>query len=279
VNWSKTMKKGTIIALILAVFAALAQANPIINGIVLGNPMPGVEAGNSAAWIPDVINGDTFTIPALYGPPSPPLYVLDWHAWMVVQGLADGLGATAAAPALPAGTSATLWVASATNPSATFTNEGTTSDFSQWQYAGGLNYLSYPGGYLGGQYLPIFEIDFSNLNFTLSPDQYFWAITLNFPSGSGLSETLLTDTYNSCAAGSGYPIQNDCDGLIWQIDPIANTANWYDWTQLSIGGNPAGSEGNIGFDVNFLVTTPEPGTWLLIAAGAGVLALSRRRRS
>jgi len=273
------MKKASIIALILAVFAALAQATTI-NGIVLGNPMPGSEAGNSYAWIPDVINGDTFTYPAVAGVNSPNLNVLDWHTWMVVQGWDDNLGPNAIAPALPAGTTASLWIASETNPSATFTLEGTTTSFSPWQYpTTGTNYLSYPGGYLGGKYLPIFQIDFNSLNFNLAPDTYFWAVTLTYPAGSGITSTLLTDTYAACAAGSAYPLPNTCDGDIWNINPGANTANFYDYTQLSVGGAPPGSQGNVGYDVNFLITTPEPGTWLLIAAGAGVLALSRRRRS
>ena len=246
------MKKTLIAILAIGLFAATAQAG------LLDNPVPYAQGSDSAAWFTgpvsnpiDPVNGGVFTT-------SGPTGMSNFEIWFVAQGLGN-VTQTGADPALTG--SATLYLADI-SASQNFSPVGwTNSSITPVQYGNGSNYLSTT--FSPGNYLPIYEASVSGLQVNLTPgDTYAWAVGLNLPGG--VTAGFLSNSGSSCLATSNNLF--GCNDNMYGFDVIGNTGTQYS----GLGG--------ANFNTNFAMS-PEPGTWLLIAAGAGVLAIARRRKS
>ncbi len=264
------MKKSLIAVLALGLFAAMAQAQFLTNPVPLGsdptNSLAALEQGGAQ------VNGGLFTT----GPSG--LQISDFEAWLVDQG--DGtVTQSGSGPSQPAGAGgpslglllADLGPGAVNAGSATWQDTGWSVAYTPFQYSDGTNY--YSTTFSAGNYLPMYAMEWSagdgsSINLT-GGDMYAWAVTgLN---GVGVAGALLLDSQSACLGGP-YGSPDLCNP--------GGYGNALDWTGVEAGLGLAGGYVTVNganVDTNFGLT-PEPGTWLLIAAGAGVLAIARRRK-
>jgi len=278
------MKRLLMAILTLGLFAALAQAGTLLQNTV---PTTNILTDSAAftyydgGWI-DPVNGGVFTAPADGSD------ITNWEVWLVAQQPGSGgvintmtdpydnyttqsLGAatahlffsdvTAATPTWTEATGAGTWNA----------------NFSRYYYADNTNY--YSTTYSPGNYLPMYQLGFtatpSNPQISFTPGTtYAWAVTFD----GGLQGALLADTISACNAqynAVSNPITCDVGG-----GSVGNMIGWGTVTDGGLVADPSFYSGPAGalYDTNYQMS-PEPGTWLLIAAGAGALAIARRRRA
>jgi hypothetical protein len=129
----------------------------------------------------------------------------------------------------------------------TMTNVGGAPTYTAVTYPNGSNYQNTPGSYS-----QLYEATWTGLNLPLAAGLYDFAIAT-----SGSAPYILAST-----CGDAFPC---ADGEFFGFTSPTNSTQGTAYS---------------GGDLNVLITgtVPEPGTWLLICAGAGVLALSRGRR-
>lgn len=244
------MKKAIILAIGIALLSALASADTMLD-----RPLPSGECVNggspcNSAFVPDgLVFGDSFTTSAAW-------VVGDFSVWVVGDVLASSLPATGGSATAPDAT-ATLWMAPIANLS--MTAVAVSTSYARDFYNTDQNYLAS----LDSTYLPLFSLTFSSLNYALDPGTYLWAVS--FGGDSTYTDLRLHYSASPC---TGSDQGGGCDDNLFFT---ADTSNF---------NNGAWIE-NYGVDANVLATgdqsVPEPGTLLLIAAGAGIIALSRRR--
>lgn len=254
-DWKQTITRAFITVLVLGSCASLAQAGLLANG-------PGTSA-DTLAWVAgtapnytDPINGDQFVVG------EDGVAFNDFQVYFVAQGMGTigQYDPTPSAPSLGAGPNSLYMAGPGFSPG--FNDVGwSLTSITPYQFPDGSNY--YSSSYAPGQYLPMYVATYSGPEVDLAAGTFAWATAMTF--SGGVTAGLLTDTQASCLA-QGNP--NVCDGDIYSFNSMFAGPNY---------GYGPDFANNGAYDVVFNMS-PEPGTWLLIAAGAGVLALSRRRR-
>jgi len=287
------MKNSLIAVLALGVFAAMAQA-----GTFLTNPIPLVDPLNPSAILTDsmaLIAGG----PGTYSDPvnggifsTDGVEISNFEAYVVAQ-----LGPDINTPytpltgqfdhsavSLPGGASASLYLANLSgdgnwyNVNTMAAAAGSTmpwsASFDRMYYSDGSNY--YSSNWAAGNYLPMYELNFAGGGFNLAAGTYAWAVL-----PANINFALLTSSYSACSNAYNAvtnAITCDIGGGIGNAVGFFGVAD----NTLYSGGTPYGYQPDANgpiymVDTNYALS-PEPGTWLLIAAGAGVLALARRRK-
>ncbi len=156
--------------------------------------------------------------------------------------------------------------------SADLAAESSTYNETRIFYTGGLNYQDVNSG----TYFPIYQLDFTNVNWTLDS-----SILYNFAIGS---TPIGGNTFALHAAnfGTSGVVGNGADNtfILYEHDPPSNlSAPWiatFNSDANTVPGFPKGADINLNIDLTQAV--PEPQTYMLFAIGLGGILLGLRRR-
>jgi PEP-CTERM motif len=174
-----------------------------------------------------------------------------------------------------------VWVIDSQTPSNTFslllgTDLGAGTVVSQVATSTSVTATTYANGatYQGssGNYINLYQVDFSNLNLTLRAGTYAFGVSgPTDPAVSGLNTPFLSAS-NGLLSGS---TQTGSDGYVYGYTSTGamDTADGYPWA--SIGGWDKSSDINVQV---FGTNVPEPASMLLIGTGVAALGVVRRRR-
>jgi hypothetical protein len=137
-------------------------------------------------------------------------------------------------------------------------------------YTGGLNYQDVNTG----QYFPIYELDFTNVNWTLtSGTVYDFAIGATPIGGNSFA-------LSAANVGNSGVIMNGADNTFLLFTPTGNPSTpWvatYNSDSSTVPGFPEGADINVQIDL--VQAVPEPQTLTLFAVGLGGILVGLRRR-
>ncbi|HWA82006.1 MAG TPA: hypothetical protein VG820_01130, partial [Fimbriimonadaceae bacterium] len=253
---------------LLALFAACAAA---ASAQVVDRGLPDTNLNNAAgasrsnvAWAYDYgntgIEGDSFDMPTLG---SGSWVINTVRTWVVVGGQPqsgqNGPGDEFSNVKLFMGPNGgNLSVASSGNFTGSATTDNADITVSQVQYNNGTEH-DYQGS--SGNYLPMYEIDFNNLNIAATSGQSFSFGVI----GTANSNSYAWFNHASNAAFGGVPADG-ADGLVQEFDFSGNYLDSY-----STNGAGWDKESDINVQV-FATAVPEPAS-LLALGGAAALAL------
>lgn len=261
---------------ILAMAAALMAS---ASAQVVDRGLPNTNLNNAAiadrsnvAWAYDYgntgIEGDTFTMPTL--PPGQNWIINAVRTWVTVGGQPTsgqfGPGDEFNDLSLYMGASASnLSEVSSGNFTGSSTTDNANITVSQVHYAS-VPEPDYQTS--SGSYIPIYQIDWTNLGIVASSGQTFAFA----PIGTAKSTSYAWFNHASNAAKGGVPADSS-DGLIQEFDFTGHYIDTYDTNGL---GWDKSSDINVQV---FATPVPEPCSMLVLAGSAGLALLRRRKKA
>lgn len=254
----------------LAAVSVCASAQTVDRGLPDTNLNNAAGSNRSnVAWAYDYgntgVEGDSFTLPTLG---SGSWVINSIRTWVVVgsqpnsgqYGPGDEFSDVKLMLGAPAGNLSTV---SSGNFTGSTSTDNANISVTQAHYSNGTEH-DYQGS--SGNYLPIYQVDFNNLNIAATSGQSF-----SFSSiGTALSSNYAWFNHASNAGLGGVPADG-ADGLIQEFDFAGNYVDSYDTNGL---GWDKSSDINVQV---FATAVPEPSSLLVLAGAAGLAAMRRRK--